>query len=105
MTEEDLRDGDKGDLAMHSTHYKPKQRLEQTRSKRPPRKLGALIAVVVAVGLMGVVAAPALATTYSVTDLGSLGFGESHGLACAVCPGARSLPLRLVMSASWGMYS
>jgi uncharacterized membrane protein len=30
---------------------------------------------------MGVVAGPALATTYSVTDLGSLGFGESHGLA------------------------
>ena len=67
---------------LHSTHYKPKQRLEQTtRSTRLPRKLGALLAAAVAVGLMGVVAGPALATTYSVTNLGSLGFGESHGLA------------------------
>jgi probable HAF family extracellular repeat protein len=67
---------------MHFTHDKPNRRLEQAaRSMRLPRKLGALIAAVLAVGLMGVVAAPALATTYSVTNLGSLGFGESHGLA------------------------
>jgi probable HAF family extracellular repeat protein len=66
---------------LHSTYYKPKQRLEQTRSTRLARKLGALIAAVVAVGLMGVVAGPALATTYSVTDLGSLGGGGTEGRA------------------------
>jgi probable HAF family extracellular repeat protein len=67
---------------MNSTRYKPKRRLAQTTgSARLSRKLGALIAAVVVVGLMGVVAGPALATTYSVTDLGSLGAGGTEGRA------------------------
>jgi probable HAF family extracellular repeat protein len=46
------------------------------RSERPrPMRKPAVLGAIVSVGLMGVVAGPALATTYSVTDLGSLGNG------------------------------
>jgi probable HAF family extracellular repeat protein len=59
---------------MHCKDEEPKHRLTHTGRSRLPRKLGALIAPVAALGLMGLMAAPALATTYSITDLGNLGF-------------------------------
>lgn len=48
--------------------------LERTREARRPRKLWGLLGVVAAVGLTSMTAAPALAASYSITDLGNLGY-------------------------------
>jgi probable HAF family extracellular repeat protein len=46
---------------------------------RLSRKLAALIAASAAVGIAGAAAAPALASTYSITDLGNLGYPTARG--------------------------
>src|ERR1017187_2853886 len=49
-------------------------------SRRPPR-LWALIAAVASIGLTGATAVPALATSYSITDLGNLGYPTARAAA------------------------
>jgi probable HAF family extracellular repeat protein len=46
---------------------------------RLSRKLAALVAACAAVGIAGVAVAPALASTYSITDLGNLGYPTARG--------------------------
>jgi probable HAF family extracellular repeat protein len=58
---------------MHSKHDEPTHRPTDT-GRSCVQRLGALIAPIAALGLVGLMAAPALATTYSITDLGNLGF-------------------------------
>jgi len=53
---------------------------KQPRGSRPPRRLWALIAAVAAVVLTGTTAVPALAATYSITDLGSLGYPTARAV-------------------------
>jgi hypothetical protein len=48
--------------------------LRQSRSSRRQRMQAALIVAVAATGLMGATAIPAFAASYSITDLGSLGY-------------------------------
>jgi len=52
----------------------PRSPVPRSATRRPPRRLWALIGAVAALGLAWTTAGPALATTYSVTDVGSLGY-------------------------------
>ena len=54
---------------------------KQARGSRRPRRLWALIAALAAVGIAGATAVPALATSYSITDLGNLGYPTARGAA------------------------
>jgi probable HAF family extracellular repeat protein len=57
------------------------RRLEKVRVNPLRPSKSALLGALAALGLSLVSAAPALATTYSITDLGSLGAGATEGLA------------------------
>lgn len=55
--------------------------LTQPGGSRRPRSLWALIVAVAVLGLAGATAVPALATSYSITDLGNLGYPTARGAA------------------------
>jgi probable HAF family extracellular repeat protein len=59
---------------MQSHVDKPTLRLREGSTSRSRQRLRALIGATAAVGLIGVGAEPALATTYSITELGNLGY-------------------------------
>jgi uncharacterized membrane protein len=63
---------------MHSAAFTIIRPGDQARRYRGPTRRAVLTACVSA-GLLGCAAAPALATTYTITDLGSLGLGVSRG--------------------------
>jgi hypothetical protein len=55
--------------------------LTQPRASRRPPRLRALIVAVAAIGLTGATAVPALASPYSITDLGNLGYPTTRAAA------------------------
>jgi probable HAF family extracellular repeat protein len=55
--------------------------IKRSRMRPPACKLWALIATSAALGLIAATAAPALASTYSITDLGNLGYPTARGSA------------------------
>jgi probable HAF family extracellular repeat protein len=55
--------------------------LTQPRGSRRPPMLWALIAAVAAIGLTGATAVPTLAASYSITDLGNLGYPTTRAAA------------------------
>jgi probable HAF family extracellular repeat protein len=69
------------EIMMKSGRQGPRLVMKRSDRPRPSRKLWALVGAIAAVGLSCVTAGPALATTYSITDLGSLGAGGTYGLA------------------------
>jgi probable HAF family extracellular repeat protein len=66
---------------MQSKAPNPSRFMKPDRSSRRPRTLWALIAAVAAVGLMGTTAVSAFAASYSITDLGNLGYPTAVGAA------------------------
>jgi probable HAF family extracellular repeat protein len=66
---------------MQSKAPNPSRFIKPDRSSRRPRTLWALIAAVAAVGLMGTTAVSAFAASYSITDLGNLGYPTARAAA------------------------
>jgi len=67
---------------LHSTHYRPKQRLEQTRSTRLARKLGAPIAAVVSPEIFACVVANGTVTALPEPNLRCLTANASRLRLC-----------------------
>jgi probable HAF family extracellular repeat protein len=59
---------------MRSKTDRTSRSLNGPGGSRPRRRLWSLLGALAAVGLMGVMAAPAFAVSYSITDLGNLGY-------------------------------
>jgi probable HAF family extracellular repeat protein len=66
---------------MESKTDRTSRTLTQPRGSRRRRRLWALVAAVAAVGLTGAMAVPAFAASYSITDLGNLGYPTARGAA------------------------
>jgi probable HAF family extracellular repeat protein len=66
---------------MQSKAPNPNRFMKPDRSSRRPRTLWALMVAVAAVGLTGITAVPAFATSYSITDLGNLGYPTARAAA------------------------